>query len=1019
MTHARSLARVALVSALVLGAALPTARADDIDIYSLPNTEGFRPNVLIMLDNSANWSSSIPTPACSDSNALVKATTPNKEEGTKMGAQKCALYKLIASLSVADLSQFNFALMLFNESPDSAGYPRKAFVHVQSAADKQMLLNLISGLGVNRDKTNNASTAESFYEAYQWFTGGTVRMGNKTATKHDTAAFTDGGKTQYLSPGVGCAKNHIIYLANGKPQDNDNTALALLQRLYPGAARYRIPTAEGVSNTDEANWADEFAAFFNTGADLDASVEGSQNITVHTLAVTGASSDGNYPNFVRWIAKQGGGMYQQASNSDQIIVGMTKILNQIRAANSVFSSASLPVSANTQGTYLNQVFIGMFRPDGNALQRWVGNLKQYQFLYDAQLDTLQLADVNNVPAVSPISGFIVDDATSFWTHSSSFWTNVEIASGGRYSRSDAPDGEKVEKGGVAQLLRESHLTGTSGRTVYTCPGAACGTDIDLAVAGNPYRFSSANGSLSPTLFGLAATDTTKRDLIVNFIRGTDNVTDSTVTNMSVAKDQLGEKPTGAAVRPSIHGDVLHSRPVAINYGAARGVVVFYGSNDGVVRAVNGNQTGVGAGQELWSFVAPEHFGTLNRLRENDPEVRYPSTPSANVSARPRSYFFDGPIGAYQNTQTGEVMIFVGMRRGGRAIYAFNVTNPDQPRLMWRINPSLHPDYASVGQTWSMPRVVMIKGRTDPVLIMGGGYDANAEDTTPTGTTTMGRGIYVVNIRTGDRIAWLSTDYSVPADASVLDSDGDGYVDRIYVADVRAQLYRIDIENAAQEPIAPASWPVTKIAALNDGSGGLTGTRKVFFAPDIIMSRNYTALLMGTGDREKPLSTSTNDRFYVIKDTKVTKGAPAAATLITDAALAGLGTDGAGVDPEGCAYSFATNGERVINQPITFGGITYFSTNRPLPPGGGSCSRAQSRSYQVPLICRPPTYRNLVGDGLPPSPVVGYVDVGGGKLVPFVIGGPNDKNSSIEVNRANILIPGKRKRSYWFMDNRDR
>ena len=41
------------------------------------------------------------------------------------------------------------------------------------------------------------------------------------------------------------------------------------------------------------------------------------------------------------------------------------------------------------------------------------------------------------------------------------------------------------------------------------------------------------------------------------------------------------------------------------------------------------------------------------------------------------------------------------------------------------------------------------------------------------------------------------------------------------------------------------------------------------------------------------------------------------------------------------------------------------------------------------------------------------------LVPFVIGGPNDKNSAIEVNRAQILIPGKRKRSYWFMDNRDR
>jgi len=36
----------------------------------------------------------------------------------------------------------------------------------------------------------------------------------------------------------------------------------LLKRLNPGAKRITIPIAENVSNTDEANWADEFAAFF-------------------------------------------------------------------------------------------------------------------------------------------------------------------------------------------------------------------------------------------------------------------------------------------------------------------------------------------------------------------------------------------------------------------------------------------------------------------------------------------------------------------------------------------------------------------------------------------------------------------------------------------------------------------------------------------------------------------------------------------------------------------------------------
>jgi hypothetical protein len=56
-------------------------------------------------------------------------------------------------------------------------------------------------------------------------------------------------------------------------------------------------------------------------------------------------------------------------------------------------------------------------------------------------------------------------------------------------------------------------------------------------------------------------------------------------------------------------------------------------------------------------------------------------------------------------------------------------------------------------------------------------------------------------------------------------------------------------------------------------------------------------------------------------------------------------------------------------------------------------------------------------------VVGYVEVKGANgedlVVPFVIGGPNTKKSAIEVGRPNLLVPSTRKRSYWFMQNRDR
>ena len=97
------------------------------------------------------------------------------------------------------------------------------------------------------------------------------------------------------------------------------------------------------------------------------------------------------------------------------------------------------------------------------------------------------------------------------------------------------------------------------------------------------------------------------------------------------------------VRSSIHGDVLHSRPLVINYftGSADDVVVYYGSNDGAFHAVSGNKSGAASdGQEIWSFVAKEFLPKLGRLITQDPSY------GTVAPFTPRSYFFDGPIGFY-------------------------------------------------------------------------------------------------------------------------------------------------------------------------------------------------------------------------------------------------------------------------------------------------------------------------------------------------------------------------------------
>ena len=180
------------------------------------------------------------------------------------------------------------------------------------------------------------------------------------------------------------------------------------------------------------------------------------------------------------------------------------------------------------------------------------------------------------------------------------------------------------------------------------------TTLNPAIAGTQVAFN----------YPAAWTTTVRRrtDIgnLIAWVRGTDNL-----------GNESGPGGT-TTVRPSIHGDVLHSRPVALNYGGSPPrVVVFYGSNDGMLRAVEGKQTGTGAGNELWAFVAPETLAKLNRLREQSPNwscrrIR-PAAPTT------RSYFLDGPIGAYQ--EGGTAIIYVAARRGGNFIYAIDVSNP--------------------------------------------------------------------------------------------------------------------------------------------------------------------------------------------------------------------------------------------------------------------------------------------------------------------------------------------------------
>ena len=618
--------------------------------------------------------------------------------------------------------------------------------------------------------------------------------------------------------------------------------------------------------------------------------------------------------------------------------------------------------------------------------------------------------------------------------------------------------------------------------------------------------------LSSTQFTYPVTTTpgctdTKSGMSISYQQSSGGVNAASLINWARGQDNIGDEQSpgsGITVRPSIHGDVVHSRPAVVNYGGTTGVVVFYGANDGTFRAINGNQPrnasdttkpkgactvssdcsigGVPPGGELWSFVPKEFFYKLQRLYNNSPIVQLAGTPS-NLNGQYKDYYFDGPTSVYQDTALGKTYIYLTARRGGRVIYAIDVSSPTAPKYLWSMgcpkytsNTGCDSGFSELGQTWSQPKLAFLNGYLDtsskpkPVLIFGAGYDGNGydpdgtpyagkEDLDTPGTDVMGRGIFIVDAVTGAQI-WRASagggsdtctgnpctlsgmTYSIPADITLVDTNADGVVDRAYAADTGGNIWRVDFE-ASTPGGGPSTWQVTKFAALG-GPAGAAVRRKFLFAPDVVVTKNFTAVLAGTGDREHPLSSQTGayntvNRFYMIQDTKTgmsAQSSPAWSPVVDNASSSDTSWPSPAPSPQTLfnastqAYDLTSStcsgatpckgfylvlrqnsqyaikdpitgvttygpktGEQVVNAPTTIGGLTYFGTNQPntAPASATSCSAnlGNARGYQVSFLTGSGGFTDFTGGGLPPSPVAGLVTVnvnGADTVLPFILGG---------------------------------
>ena len=1000
--------------------------AADIDIFRNNATNVSSPNVLFVLDNSANWDSK--------SNGVTKNQIMHE-----------ALFKFLDSLKQrfiddSTFSGINIGIMVYSDSNSpKGGKPVQAFVPINAANAsaigeiKQMLycddsfyndkkaadvaeqlacqtqLSMEWGaVGFDESlfygkeslaKSNNTPMALAFNEAYLWFAGETVAAGKSDGERsdsnpdgYDADAFSG---DNYISPidDLACANNYILFVSNGGPDSGENNAAeTALDALGGVFADDPIPIL--THDNFESSWLDEYSRYLYTN-DINDDADGKQNVSVYTVDVFDAvNSSGelydpskdaeNYKDFgmqkpeasahalmYNASAGVGGGGYLVASDADALAAALDDVVDDILEKNSVFAAVSLPVSVNIKGTNENQIYMGIFRPSQQP--RWAGNLKLYQIGIDSITGKPILVDAEGNAAEDTATGFIKTQARSFWTASSTYWTNIPALSSDSGSQlsspSDNPDGKEVERGGVAQGLRQ--YVGT-GRNVFTCTGSCSSLE----------NFNTSNTNLVAADFGAA--DSTEMNNIINWSIGID------------LENADGDSPADTTdIRPKVHGDVVHSQPVVINYGGTLGPWVFYGSNDGMFHAVDGGviekteDPGSADGEEAWAFTAPEHFAQLKTLYDN-------ATMSNGFDDKP--YFFDGSVGSYvvynSDSEVTSATIFLTARRGGEMLYALDVTDPEVPVIKWRKS-SADDGFTELGQTWSKPVVTKLKiGSSDKVvLVMGLGYDPDVDDN-GAATRTQGRGVIVIDAETGEDI-WQVTSgsvsgaagtvlsesnmiYSVPSDLAVIDRDGNGYSDRVYFGDTGAQLWRLDIASTDV-----SDWKATLLFKLFSSPS----SQRFLNSPDVVESPDgtYDMVIIGSGNREKPVDTTVQNYMVFYRDYDQRTTSTSTTTLTLSDLVAAVTTNGGtqefkpDVDITTDAkflkgwYLALEGGEKVVSPALTTNQVATFATN--IPGQNDACTDlGEARIYKInpfTVLGKAPGEKNYVtveGGGFLPQPV---------------------------------------------------
>ena len=758
-----------------------------------------------------------------------------------------------------------------------------------------------------------------------------------------------------ISPDLTCSGNHQVLLTDGAANfgGTDNALIRTeigKASCYTDNSSFKLTGERTFPYSPDQLCMADMAEYLAT-VDQSATADGDQLVQTSTIAYNLTSDD--HTQVLRDVANLGQGNFYSANNAEQLINIFEQILVDVRSDSTSFVSPSLATNAFNRLLSRDEIYFGLFTPD--RTRAWFGNVKKYNVCIDSSRGCSlgEILDANRDSAIDTVDSRFRQDARSIW--------------------SATPDGRSTTQGGSG-----AEITDYRAQTLYTDQN-----NNGRAAANTP--LSDSGFFLDGSNWGDSSLMTLRSAICpVPSIMPGDPCEDRMLWLLGKKVITDAENDLNADQRWSVN-DVLHSSPVVITYGGTGTTFydkLIYGTNDGSLHFVNADN-----GREEWRFL-PSDFWGAQQTEYLNPEGDH----GYGMDTTPTLWVIDNNGNGIIEPGTPEgdsVRAFLATRRGGNFMYALDLTadvnsttDPVVPNFLWRIAGG-GGDFPRLGQTWSQPQITTISTDGDPnrpVLIFGGGWDP-ALDSTATftvadngGNAFLGNAIYIVDPIDGDLLLDISGSpgsdivvpdmvYSIPSRIRLVDSNGNGDTDRLYVGDSGGQIFRVDLDPAI-DPGSTSPEQDTVVGRLANVSAAtpVSERRRFFEPPSVVQVRDeiysdtaeYDYVLIGSGYRAHPLNFDTEDRFYAFRDYTINvlsdsdfdnvaestdaypklSGLPFDNTDLTDVTNDELdGSDANQRAAAGWYFDFTSGGfagEKVLSAATTVAGIVTFTTFRPDP-----------------------------------------------------------------------------------------